>query len=105
MQIPIMSKVATEIIEMLIWGAEQDRRVSLEAGLGTSPKSIGILIGAISMWKNPTAIKNLADKASISGDDAALYLQRCKMAGREVAVQYGFNSIVDLVDYGQIRSN
>ena len=104
MNIPVRSAEATEIVEMLVWGAKQSKSLISMAGDDLLTKSDHVLLIAISMWSNPMARTSLSRKLQISELEADQLLQKCKFAGREVAVEHGLSHVVNMVDYGSVRA-
>jgi hypothetical protein len=96
MGLPVRSKEATLLVDLLIWSANEEASLLRQVGGRQLSKPKGILMGGITMVHNPSAVREVARDLDVTVQDSALLLQRMKHASQTLARQYGFEKIAEL---------
>jgi hypothetical protein len=91
------SRETTLLVDLLIWSAEQDAKMMQQAGTSILPKPEGILLGAISMVNNHSAVLKTARELQIEPQTAENLLLRMRASAIALAKQNGFESLLRLV--------
>jgi len=85
---PIGSQEATLLIDLLIWASKQDPK--------QVPPAEGVLISALRMVHNQTAVLKVADELAVSLVAAENALARLPQAAIAVAAEHGMNEFVKI---------
>lgn len=96
MGLPIKSREATALIELLIWASKQDTKMMKDVvGLSLSPRDL-IVAWSVQMYRNPSAVKQFAKEASLGDAQALKILQDLRTAGLAMAAEFGMHKLLEL---------
>jgi hypothetical protein len=96
MGLPIKSKEATALIDLLIWASKEDTHLMKDvAGFSLSPGEL-IVKWACAMHRNQSAKQKFAEKASLDVADAARVLEEMHVAGIGLATEHKMQKLLEL---------
>jgi len=96
MGLPIKSKEATALIELLIWASKEDTKTMNEvAGFSLSTRDL-IITWSTRMYRNQSAVTQFAKDASLNEAEALETLKAMRTAGLAMAAELGMQKLLEL---------
>ena len=96
MGIPIKSKEATALIELLIWASKEDTKMMNEvAGFSLSKRDL-IITWATRMYRNQSAVTQFAKEAGLNEVEAQEILKSMRNAGMAMATELGIQKLLEI---------
>jgi hypothetical protein len=104
MGLPIKSREASILIELVIWASKQNQRAMQQAiGKSLSVAEL-VLIAAARMANSPSATTKIAQELAVSPIAAENALIRLSKAARDLAAENGYGKIVEMIDRSRSTS-
>ena len=94
MGLPVASKEATILIDLLIWSSKVEAQMLRQARVPLLSKPERILMGAIKMVHNPTAIDKVSNDLRIHPQAAEDLLNVMRNSGLALASRHGFELLL-----------
>src|SRR5262249_28644179 len=96
MGVPIKSKEATALIELLIWASKEDTKMMKDVAVFSLSSSELIVAWATRMYRNRSAVWQFAEEASIDEAQALEILKDMRTAGMALAQEHGMKKLLEL---------
>jgi hypothetical protein len=96
MGLPIKSKEATALIDLLVWASKEDTQMMKGVAGFSLPAGELIVMWACAMHRNRSAIQRFAEKANLTLTDAARILKDMREAGIQLATEQKMAKLLEI---------
>ena len=96
MGLRVKSNETTLLADLLIWSAKQDEAMFASGGMPAISKPEGILMGALTMVNNQSAVSKVATELGLSQSDSLELLRQMQASGLALVKQHNFENLVTL---------
>jgi hypothetical protein len=90
------SNETTLLVDLLIWSAKQDERMLAGSELQKLSKAEGILMGALTMVNNASAVGKVARELGVDQAASVFLLRNMQTAGLSLAEEYDYSTLVEI---------
>lgn len=92
--LPIKGPTATLLIDLIIWASKRSAETAYAATGLRMPRADAVLMTAMGLHRNPTAIHRLMRDLPLDESQAQAALAATHDAARAVAIRHGFDRLV-----------